>query len=184
MLHHVVAAVDPRHGESGAFQRLDYLCSRYDWDVARHTRTLSESSVALPRIGGDIEDTLSCPRYGRSRESGDVECQSQLVWWSDNIEQSLKRRAQVGDRRFLRRPVADSSDAWPKLGRGAPDAVLILLDDVGHVNYTSHKFDYRMRKYGCACSTSASDTGTSRDVLPYTDGTGAGPAPVQEGGSR
>jgi hypothetical protein len=76
---------------------------------------------------------------GRSRESGDVECQSQLVRWSDNIEQSLKRRAQVGDRRFLRRPVADSSDAWPKLGRGAPDAVLVLLDDVGHVNDTGHE---------------------------------------------
>jgi hypothetical protein len=60
MLHHVVAAIDPCHGESGAFQRLDYLCSRYDWDVTRHTRTLSESSVALLRIGGDSR----VPRWG------------------------------------------------------------------------------------------------------------------------
>jgi len=114
MLHHVVAAVDPRDIEASTFERLGYLRSRYGRDGARH----------------------------EAAESGDVECHSQLVGWPDHIEQSLKGGAQVGDRLFLRRPIADRTNARPELGRGAPHAVLILLDDVGHVNDTSHNIEY------------------------------------------
>ena len=113
VLHHVVAASDPLDNETSAFKRLDYLRPRYDRDTAWH-------------------------KPGSYQKSGDVERQSQLVGWPDYIDQSLKRGAQVGDRLLLRGAIADSSDARTKLGRGAPDAVLVLLDDVGHVNDTSH----------------------------------------------
>jgi hypothetical protein len=76
---------------------------------------------------------------GPAGESGDVECQGQLVWWSNDIEQSLKCRAQISDRRFLRRSVADSADARAELGGRAPNTVLVLLNDVGHVYDTSHQ---------------------------------------------
>jgi hypothetical protein len=118
VLHHVVAAGDPHDNESGAFERLDYLRSRYDRDAARH-------------------------KPGSYQKSGDVECQSQLVRWPDYIEQSFKRCAQVGNRLLLRRAIADRADARAELSRGAPDAVLVLLDDVRHVNDTSHIFDCR-----------------------------------------
>jgi len=61
-----------------------------------------------------------------------------LIGWPDYIEQSFKTRR--GGRRspFLRRTIADRVDARAELGRGAPNTVLILLDDVGHVNDTSH----------------------------------------------
>ena len=78
----------------------------------------------------------------RDWESGDVECQSQLVWWPDYIKQSFKRAAQVIDRLFLRRAIADSANARAELGGGTPDTVLVLLDDVGHMNDTSHSFNY------------------------------------------
>jgi hypothetical protein len=113
VLHHVVAASDPLDNESGVFERLDYLRSRYDRDAAWH-------------------------KPGNYQKSGDVECQSQLVWWLNYIEQSFKRGAQVVDRLFLRRAVADRANARAKEGRGTPNAVFILLDDVGHVNDTSH----------------------------------------------
>ncbi len=113
VLHHVMAARDPRKTEPGALQRLDYLRSRYRRDGARH-------------------------KPGSYQKSGDVECHSQLIGWLDYFEQSLKRVAQVGDGLFLRGPFADRADAWAKVGGGAPDAVLILLKGVGHVNDTSH----------------------------------------------
>ena len=115
VLHHVMAASDPFDNESGAFERPDYLRSRYDRDAARH-------------------------KPGSYQKSGDVECQSQLVWWPDYFEQSFKRAAKVGDRLFLGRTVADRADAGAELGRGAPDAVLVLLDDVGHMNGAGHTF--------------------------------------------
>ena len=68
----------------------------------------------------------------------DVECQSHLVWWPHVIEQRFQASAQIGDRRFLRRAVAKRSHARAELGGGAPNAVLILLDDVGLVDDTSH----------------------------------------------
>src|SRR5262249_53900716 len=104
---------DPHDNESGAFERLDYLRSRYGRDAARH-------------------------KPGSYQKSADVECQSQLVWWPDYVEQSFKCGAQVGDRLFLCGTIAHRADARAELGRGTPDAVLVLLDDVGHVNVTSH----------------------------------------------
>ena len=99
------------------FERPDYLRSRYDRDATRH-------------------------KPGSYQKSGDVECQSQLVWWPDYIKQSFKRAAEVGDRLFLRRAIADRAYAGAELGRGAPNTVLILLDDVGHVNDTGHDIQY------------------------------------------
>lgn len=112
-MHHVVAATDPHDNESCAFKRPDYLRSRYDRDATRH-------------------------RPGSYQKSSNVECHSQLVWWSNHIEESFKGGAQVIDRLFLRCAVADRADARAELGRGAPDAGVVLLDDVGHVNDTSH----------------------------------------------
>ena len=117
VLHHVVAASDPLDNESGAFERPDYLRSRYDRDATRH-------------------------KPGSYQKSGDVKCQSQLVWWPNYIKQSFKRAAEVGDRLFLRRAIADRAYARAELGRGAPNTVLILLNDVGHVNDTSHDIQY------------------------------------------
>ena len=119
MAHEVVAAPDAGDGEPGALQRLDYLGSRYDRDAAGH-------------------------KPARYYKSGHVECQSHLVWWSDLFEQKLKSLAQVGKRSFLRRPVAERGDTRTKLGGATPDAVLVLLDDVGHVNDTSHSIEYGM----------------------------------------
>jgi hypothetical protein len=113
VLHHVVAASDSLDNEPGVFERPDYLRSRYDRDATRH-------------------------KPGSCQKSGDVECQSQLVWWPNYIKQSFKRAAEVGDRLFLRRAIADRAYAGAELGRGAPNTVLILLDDVGHVNDTGH----------------------------------------------
>lgn len=113
MLHHVMAASDPLDNESGAFESLDYLRSRYSRDAARH-------------------------KPGSYQKSGDVERQSQLVWWPDDIEQCFNRGAQVVNRLFLRRTIADRADARAELGGCAPDPVLILLDDVRHVNDTRH----------------------------------------------
>ena len=111
----MVAASDSLDNESGAFERPDYLRPRYDRDATRH-------------------------KPGSYQKSGDVKCQSQLVWWPNYIKQSFKRAAEVGDRLFLRRAIADRAYARAELGRGAPNTVLILLDDVGHVNDTSHTF--------------------------------------------
>lgn len=110
-----MAAVYPRDNESSAFERLDNLCSRYGRDGTRH-------------------------RAGSYQKSGDVECQSQLVGWPDHIEQSLKPSPQIGNRLFGSRSVANGSNAGPELSGGAPDAVFVLLDDVGHVHVTSHSF--------------------------------------------
>jgi hypothetical protein len=111
MLHHVMAASDPLDNESGAFERLDYLRSRYGRDAAGH-------------------------KVATYQKSGDAQCQRQLVWWPDYIDQSFKCGTQIGDRFFLRRAIADCANARTELGRGAPDAVLVLLDGVGHVNHS------------------------------------------------
>jgi hypothetical protein len=114
MLHYVMATSDPRDNESSAFERLYYLRSRYDRDAARH-------------------------KPGSYQKSGNVECQGQLIRWLYYIEQGFKCCAQVVNGFFLRRAIADRADARAKLGRGTPNAVLILLDDVGHVNDSCHK---------------------------------------------
>jgi hypothetical protein len=127
VLHHVVAAGDPRETESGALQRLDYLCSRDGRDGTRHK-----------------------PRS--YQKSSDVECHSQLIGWLNYIEKSFERVAQVGDRVFLCRPLANRADAGAEDAGGTPDAVLILLDGVGHVNDTSHRADYVTSRHAPARS--------------------------------
>jgi hypothetical protein len=114
MLHDVVATGDPRDSESRTFERLNDLRSRYDWDAIRH-------------------------KLGRYYNSGDVECQREFVRYTDLFDQQLKPRPKIRDRIFPCRAVADSSHAWPQQGGSAPHAVLVLLDDVGHVNDSCHK---------------------------------------------
>jgi hypothetical protein len=119
VLHHMMTASNPRDGESSALQRFDYLCSRYDRDAARHNPASYQ-------------------------KSGNVECQSQLIRWFDYFEQGFESGAQVCDRLFLCRAIAYRTNTGSELGGGAPDAVLILLYDVGHVNDTSHVTEYGM----------------------------------------
>jgi hypothetical protein len=113
VLHEVVAAGDPLDSEPRFFESLDYLCSRYDWDAAWH-------------------------KPGRYYNSGNVECQSEFVRYTDLFDQQLKPGPQIRDRLFLRRAVTNSADTGPQQGGGAPYAVFILLDGVGHVHDTSH----------------------------------------------
>lgn len=113
MLHHVMATVDPLDTEASAPKRLDYVRSRYGRDRARH-------------------------KPGSYQKSGHVECHSQLARWPDHIKQCLKRGAQVSDRLVWRRSIANCADARSDEGGSAPDAVLILLDGVGHVDVVSH----------------------------------------------
>ena len=125
MSHEVMASLDARDGEADAFQRLNYLCSWYRRNGARH-------------------------KPARYYKSGYVECQSHLVRWPDLFDQKFQPRAQVGEGGFLRRPVAERGDARAKLGGAAPDAVLILLKDVVHVNDASHSIEYVMAPYSRA----------------------------------
>jgi len=119
MPHDVMTTVDSRNLEASTLERLDDLRSRYGRDGARH-------------------------KAASYQKSGNVECQGQLVWYPDFFNQKLQARAQVGDRSLLRRSFAERRDARAKLGRREPAvAVLILLDDVGHVYDTSHDTEYR-----------------------------------------
>jgi hypothetical protein len=117
MLHEVVATGDSRDGEPRAFERLYDLRSRYDWDASRH-------------------------KPGRYYNSGDVECQSEFLRYPDLFDQQLKPSPQIRDRLFQRRTIANSAHTRTEQGRGAPDAVLVLLDGVRHVNDTSHNIEY------------------------------------------
>lgn len=114
MVHHMSAALDPRYREPDAFKRPDYLRSRHCWDAARH-------------------------KPASYQKSGDVECQSEFLRWSDLFEQEFKCSAQVRDGGFLRRPVAERGNARSKLRGAAPDTILVLLNDVGHVNDSCHE---------------------------------------------
>jgi hypothetical protein len=117
--HHVMAAVNPRDDEVGALECLDDLGSRHSWDVARHKATSYQ-------------------------ESGYVECQSQLIRWSDFFKKQLQASAQVRDCFLPCGPFAECGDIGAQMGGCVPAAaVLVLLDDVGHVNDTSHNIDYR-----------------------------------------
>ena len=118
MLHDVVAARDPCNLVSGTLQRLDYLCSRYGRDGTRHN---AESY----------------------QKSGDVECQSQLVRRPDFLDQTFKRGTQVRDRVCLRFPLAECRSVGAQVGRGSPEtSLVVLLKGVGHVNDTSHAYEY------------------------------------------
>jgi hypothetical protein len=113
MAHDVVAAIDPRDRETGTFQRLDYLRSWDGWDGAGH-------------------------KPARYYKSGHVERQSQFVRYPDLFDQELKSGTQVSDRGLSRLALTEGGHARTELGGCVPAAVLILLDDVGHVNDTSH----------------------------------------------
>ncbi len=116
MAHHVVAAVNPCDGETGALECLDDLGPRRDRDVARH-------------------------KAASYQRSGYVERQSQLVGWPDLFKQQFQARAQVCDCFLSRGPLAERGNICPQVGGSVPaGAVFILLDDVGHVNDTSHRF--------------------------------------------
>ena len=119
--HHVMTTTDSGEHKSSALQRLDHLRSRYRRDATRH-------------------------KEATYQKSGDIECQRQFLRWPDFIEQNFHGRPEVGDCGFLCRPVAECGHAWAELGSGAPDAVLILLDDVRHVHYTSHVAHHRIMR--------------------------------------
>ena len=116
----MVAAVDSCDGEARVFQRLNYPCPRYDRDAAWH-------------------------KSASYQKSGYVECQRQLVGYSDLLDEQFQAGAQVGNRFFLRFTLAERCNARTEVSRRGPSAVLILLDDVGHVNDTSHTTEYAMR---------------------------------------
>jgi hypothetical protein len=90
---------------------------------------------------------LGTSQHGTTK-LGHVECQSEFVWYTDLFEQEFKAFAQVGYRGLLRWPVPKCCNARAERGGATPDAVLILLDDVGHVNDTSHSIEYGMT-WGC-----------------------------------
>jgi hypothetical protein len=62
MAHHVMTAVHSDDSETDALERSDNLSSGRNWEVARH-------------------------KAASYQKSGDVERQSQLVWWANFFEQ-------------------------------------------------------------------------------------------------
>jgi hypothetical protein len=120
MAHDVMTTVDSRDSEAGTLQRLDYLRSRHGRDSAGH-------------------------KPARYYKSGNVECQREFVRYPDLFDQKLKAGAEVVDRGVPCLAFAKRGNARTELCRRIPaDAVLVLLDDVGHVHDTSHSFDYAM----------------------------------------
>jgi hypothetical protein len=117
VLHHVMAAVNPFDNEAGALKRLDYIRSRNDRDSARH-------------------------KAGSYQNLRNVACQSQFAGCTDHIEQRVQRGAQIGERFFRCSSIANRADTGTEHGGGAPDAVLVLLDGVGHMNDLGHVIEY------------------------------------------
>lgn len=115
--HDVMATGDAYACKAYALKRLDNLRSRHDRDVARH-------------------------KTASYQKSGYVECQSQLVRYAELFDQRHQSGAKVSKCLFLRIAVAICAHSRAEAGRCAPDAVLVLLNDVGHVNVTSHVIYY------------------------------------------
>jgi hypothetical protein len=111
--HDVMATVDACDDEADAFESLDDLHSRYGRDAARH-------------------------KAASYQRSGNVECQRHLVRYPHLFDEEFQSGTQVGECLILSRSLAERGHARAELGRSAPNAVLILIDDVGHVNDTSH----------------------------------------------
>jgi hypothetical protein len=98
------------------------------------------SRPGIPAVHGEEDvNTFTPGTAGMAAVSGDVEGQRQLIRRTYLGEQDFERLAQVGDRGFLGRAIAGRADARAELGRGAPDAVLVLLDGVGHMNNARHE---------------------------------------------
>lgn len=159
MAHDVVATACPRDRESGALKRLHNLRSRYRRDGARH-------------------------KAASYQRSGNVECQRQLVRYPDFFDEQLHAGAQVGDRGLLRRPVAERGDTRTELSRGAPNAVFVLLDDVGHVNDTSHDPKYGMSSIAARLSMFLYSPRGGRLGTSCVMVVGNGCAAPETGGSR
>jgi hypothetical protein len=106
VFHHVMATADPHDLESSTFKCSDYLCS------------------SNGRYRGEHKALLS----------GNVKDKRQLVRDADLGNQCLQRPAQIIERRFAGRTVADGPDTWPELGRCTPNTVLILFEDVWYVH--------------------------------------------------
>ena len=107
-------------------------------EMAQHVMASADSR---DRESGPLQrpDHLSPPeRPEGTRVSGHVEGQRQLIWRTDLREQRFQRIAQVGNRSFRCRPVTYCPDARAQLCGGAPDAVLILHDDVRHMDHAGH----------------------------------------------
>jgi hypothetical protein len=117
VLHHVMAAVNPFDSETSALERLDYIRSRNDRDSARH-------------------------KAGSYQNSGHVACQSQFAGCADHIEQRVQCSAQIVEGFFWRSSIANRANTGTEHGGSAPDAVLVLLDGVGHVNDLGHVIEY------------------------------------------
>ena len=137
--HHVMTAANPRDSESGTLERLDDLGSRYSRDAAGH-------------------------KPASYQESGHVECQSQLIRWPDLLEQQLEAGTQVRDCFLSRGPLAERGDIGTQMGRRIPAvAVLILLNDVGHVNGLGHV----PIMHGLSGLGNRDYVSSSRDILSY-----------------
>ena len=118
MAHEVMATLDANDSEAGFCQRPNDPCSWCRRDGAGH-------------------------KPARYYKSGHVERQSHLVRRPDFFDQKFQSLTQIGKRSFLRRAVTERGDARTKLRGAAPNAVLVLLDDIGHMNDTSHGIEYR-----------------------------------------
>jgi hypothetical protein len=112
--HDVMATVDPCDREADALESLDDLRSRYGRDAARH-------------------------KAANYQRSGNVECQRHLVRYPHLFDEEFQAGTQVGERFVLSLSLAERGHARAKLGRSAPDAVLVLVDDVRHVNDSCHR---------------------------------------------
>ena len=140
MAHHAMATVHTRDGEADSFESPDDLRSRYGRDAARH-------------------------KPANYQRSGNVECQRHLFRYPYLFNEEFQAGAQVGESVILSLSLAEGGRARTELGGGAPDAVLILLDDVGHVHDTSHSVNFARSH----CMVTRSDenvlgTVTERDV--------------------
>jgi hypothetical protein len=113
--HDMMATFDACDGEACVFESFDDPRSRYGRDAARH-------------------------KAANYQRSGNVECQRHLVRYPHLFDEEFQAGAQVVESLIPRLPLAERGHTGPKLGRGTPDAVLVLLDDVGHVNDTSHLY--------------------------------------------
>ena len=117
-------------------------------EMAQHVMASADSR---DRESGPLQrpDHLSPPeRPEGTRVSGHVEGHRQLIWRTDLGEQRFQRIAQIGNRGFRRRPVTHRPDARAQLCGGAPDAVLVLLDDVRNMHYPGHNADSPIPRAG------------------------------------
>ena len=71
-----------------------------------------------------------------------AESPSQFARCPDHVKQRVQCSVQVGERLFWCSAVPNRADARTEHGGGTPDAVLVLLNGVGHVNDLGHVIEY------------------------------------------